>query len=271
MEVARVEEFGQGHPTNDTHFSFALPSIVEEEGSHLKNEDHPRSAPSLLNIYVQTYESAQRLRIDTMNRMRCWLRDSLPEEEREGAEFSDKQVLTAEKLPNDLRELAKEQRKFEDRVGRMLSRPLSEHPLWPWLASIRGIGPVLAGRLLHRVWGREFPSPAHLWSYAGLDGPGWKPRSRNHELTKVCWAIAESIQHQPSHSSIYRDIYEQRKVYEATRPWCGECHPANSKAPREFCTPGHINSKARRYAVKCFLKDLWVEMRRVQEEVQKSA
>ena len=34
----------------------------------------------------------------------------------------------------------------------------------------------------------------------------------------------------------------------------------------ETCRPAHINNKARRYAVKMFLKDLWIENQKWQNQ-----
>jgi hypothetical protein len=233
-----------------------------EEGGHQYRGSHDSSALSLLNIYVNTYEQAQKLRMETMNRMRCWLRDTVPKEEWSERKFSDDVLLTTTILPNDLRDFACHLMQLESDAGKYVRREMAKHPLWPWLSSIRGIGPILSARLLHRIDGKTFPSPAHLWSYCGLDGPGWRQKPHNWDLTAICYNIAESFQRQPALSGGYRDIYDARKQYEATKPPCDKCREQGFE---DSCRPGHINNKARRYTVKCFLKDLWVQMN--EEEV----
>lgn len=42
------------------------------------------------------------------------------------------------------------------------------HPAWPWLSTVRGIGPALATRLLARLDVTRAPGPASFWSYCGL-------------------------------------------------------------------------------------------------------
>src|SRR5690554_6263478 len=102
---------------------------------------------SLLNLYVMTYEQAQKLRMETMNRMRNWLRDTIPEEEWPGKDFSDKQIINNENLPLDIRELVSERlSQMEKDVQKYLKREVKKHPLWDWLKDIRGMGPVLGAR-----------------------------------------------------------------------------------------------------------------------------
>ena len=275
---------GQGRDTIETHQGLALSANCErgigpregenhrgtadspfdkiEEGGHQDRGSHHSSALSLLNIYVNTYEQAQKLRMETMNRMRCWLRDTVPKEEWSERKFSDDVLLTTTVLPNDLRDFACHLMQLESDAGKYVRREMAKHPLWPWLSSIRGIGPILSARLLHRIDGKTFPSPAHLWSYCGLDGPDWRQKPHNWGLTAICYNIAESFQRQPALSGGYRDIYDARKQYEATKPPCDKCREQGFE---DSCRPGHINNKARRYTVKCFLKDLWVQMN--EEEV----
>uniref|UniRef100_A0A6M3LC29 Putative transposase n=1 Tax=viral metagenome TaxID=1070528 RepID=A0A6M3LC29_9ZZZZ len=262
LSLPEVYLEGGGQKWTDNHRgrALSLPEDYQEEEGHISRDTQLIAASSPLNIYVSTYEAAQDVRLETMNRIRCWLRDTHPAEEWDELDFSDKTVNDADFLPNDMRDMVAHVSELEKAASRALRREVRKHPLWPWLAPIRGMGEVLAGRLLHRLGDiYRFPSPAHLWSYCGLDGPGWKQRPHSWKLTSVCYLIAESFQKQPLMSGGYRDIYDARKAYEVTRPWCGTCHPKGNTDPREVCTPGHINNKARRYTVKAFLKDLWRE------------
>jgi hypothetical protein len=230
---------------------------------------------SLLNLYVMTYEQAQQLRLETMNRMRCWLRDTIPKEDWSGKNFSDKQVMENEELPLDIRQIVTDNLgQMEKDTKKMMKRALKNHPLWPWLKDTKGISIILAARLLHRIDGKEFPQVSNLWSYAGLDGSRWKGKPHNWELTSVCYLIGKSFV-LVGKGGKYRKIYEERKEYEKTKPACDKCKEtraklegSNTEKDRERlekwikgqCSPGHIDNKARRYAVKEFLKDLWAEM-----------
>ena len=265
----------------DALFTCAPSTNIDGEGGHKNNDSQATLAPSLLNIYVQTYEQSQKMRMETMNRIRCWLRDTKPKEEWPCQDpdkvFNDAYIksLPVGEIPNDLRLTIAHIEELEKESAKWIKRELKNHPLWPWLSGIKGIGPVLAGRLLHRIGDiRRFPNVANLWSYCGLDGLGWRKRPHNWALTSICFNIAESFQKQKMFSGGYRDIYDARKEYETTKPPCtAEQYPPLKKDKKgnpiyrdclsrgftECCRPAHINNKARRYAVKEFLKDLWIE------------
>ncbi len=255
-----LDELG-GHETHENQGPIAPQINIDEEGGHLQRDNQMTAAPSLLNIYVQTFEQAQHLRLETMNRMRCWARDSIPKDqwpnENPEKSFNDIAILNSTILPLDLRDFVQHIVGLEKDAAKMMKREMKQHPLWPFLESIRGMGPVLAARLLHRIDGKEFKQVSNLWSYCGLDGPGWRKNPHNWDLTSICFNIAESFQKQSKGSGGYRDIYDARKEYEDTKPPCEKC---KEQGFEEKCRPAHINNKARRYAVKMFLKDLWVEM-----------
>lgn len=256
----------------------ALPDVsatVSSVGSAMNavTEIHlmPAYYPTLLTVYADTYESVQKLRMAQMNRLRCWLRDTLPREQWGSVDFSDEKLndrTLYEALPNDQRDFVDRLRQFEKDAGRYLTREIARHPLWPWLKSVRGMGPVLGGRLLARVDLDRFPAPENLWSYCGLDGPNWRRKTEEGKLTyswklhTLSMQIAMSFEKQSRGSGGYRDIYDWRKSYEQTKPSCGR----GACADRDVCTPKHIQYRAQRYTVKRFLADLWTEHRRNGEE-----
>lgn len=45
---------------------------------------------------------------------------------------------------------------------------IEQHPVWPWLSDVKGIGSTLAARLLSRLDVSRAPSPASFWAYCGL-------------------------------------------------------------------------------------------------------
>lgn len=206
-----------------------------DDGATFGVQPHGSTAPrTRLSLYAETYEQAQKMRIAAANRTR---------------------------EDNDNTNLVELIEQLEAAGAKYLGREVKTHPLGPWLLSVRGIGPVLAGRLLARVDPVKFPSPGHLWSYAGLDGSGWRSRPHARRLTTLAYLIGVSFEHQSPLSGGYRDIYDARKAYERTRPACEKCGAAGLTSPETqgspACRPIHIRNKARRYAVKRFLADFW--------------
>jgi hypothetical protein len=215
---------------------------------------------TLLKGYADAYESATKLRMDTNNRMRNWLRDTLPPEQWGDIDFADEKLsdeTVFEHLPNDQRAFVEMIAGFEKATQKHLWKEIKKHPLYPWLEGVRGIGPNLAAKLLSKLGDIDrFPTVSHMWSYCGLDGPDWRKNKHSWDLTSIGYLVADSFQYQKKGSDGYRDVYDKRKEYEATRPPCSKCI---EQGFLEHCRPGHINNKARRYAVKQFLKDLWIQ------------
>ena len=56
-----------------------------------------------------------------------------------------------------------EQRAFEEMMGLV-----TEHPVWPWMDAVNGIGPTLACKLLARFDIERASSASSFWCYAGL-------------------------------------------------------------------------------------------------------
>lgn len=53
-------------------------------------------------------------------------------------------------------------------MGAQMHAIIARHPAWPWVRGVRGVGSVLAARLLSRLDISRAPSPASFWSYCGL-------------------------------------------------------------------------------------------------------
>jgi hypothetical protein len=58
--------------------------------------------------------------------------------------------------------------KQECEMGAQMQSLIGRHPAWPWLRRVRGVGSVLAARLLSRLDLARAPSPASFWAYCGL-------------------------------------------------------------------------------------------------------
>jgi hypothetical protein len=56
----------------------------------------------------------------------------------------------------------------ERELSNLLEETVTQHPAWPWLMQIRGVGPRLAARLLSRLRIELARSPSSFWAYCGL-------------------------------------------------------------------------------------------------------
>src|SRR5258705_2608052 len=56
----------------------------------------------------------------------------------------------------------------ECEMGAQMEALIGRHPAWSWLRGVRGVGSVLAARLLSRLDLARAPSPASFWAYCGL-------------------------------------------------------------------------------------------------------
>ena len=133
-------------------------------------------AEALLELAASGYERAQRDRIRYGEQLRAILqrRDArwgpVPDEARDG----DPDALLREiretgggpvPLLGRLYANAWEQ---EREMGAQMHALISRHPAWTWLRSVRGVGSVLAARLLARLDVARASSPASFWAYCGL-------------------------------------------------------------------------------------------------------
>lgn len=138
-----------------------------------------------LRWIADSYEQAQRVRVETGERIRAILqgRDSragdLVESDDAAAELakirsggSDGPVPL---LGRTYRRHADEERELR----RAMTVALADHPAWPWLSRVKGVGATLAAKLLARLDVSKAPSPSSFWAYCGLATvPGIEYRCR---------------------------------------------------------------------------------------------
>ena len=67
-----------------------------------------------------------------------------------------------------LEELHATELRAERSLARAMAACVEEHPTWPWLESVKGIGPTLSARLLARLRIERAPTPSSFWQYCGL-------------------------------------------------------------------------------------------------------
>ena len=142
---------------------------------------------------------------------------------------------------------------IENDIAAMIADSVKDHPAYPWLDAVKGIGPGLSGALLAPIDIRRANSISALWRYAGqgVNGEGERDRPRKGEklpynagLKKTCYLIGTSFMRA---GSPYRAEYDQAKeFYTVNRPdW----------------TKGHCDMAAKRKMIKMFLSHLWIVWR----------
>lgn len=177
--------------------------------------------------------------------------------------------------------LAEQSTTLENQVKRALEAYTDAHPIGQWLKSVVGIGPVIAAGLLAHIDITRAPTVGHIWRFAGLDPTSiWdkgKKRPHNAALKTLCWKIGQSfMKFSNKDECVYGKLYRERKAFEQANSDAGKlAEQAKAKAEKVGknteafkhysqgkLSPGHIDARARRYAVKQFLSDLhahWFE------------
>lgn len=158
------------------------------------------------------------------------------------------------------------------------------HEAGVWARSQKGIGPVLAAALLAYIDIEKADTVSSVWRFAGLDPTSkWEKGTKrpwNADLKKVCWLIGESfIKVHNREDAVYGVIYKERKALEVARNEAGDFAETAARILKERkvvdkklkarleegrLSDGHINSRARRYAVKMFLSHFWQVWREIE-------
>jgi hypothetical protein len=127
----------------------------------------------------------------------------------------------------------------------------------------------------------SLPTTGQIWQFAGLAGDGqheWKAGTKrpwNQQLKTLCWKIGDSfVKFSNDERCFYGRIYRERKEQEVAFNAMGRFrqHAENrlardkkrGKSSKEaaayhehgFLSPGHLDLRARRYAVKLFLSHM---------------
>ena len=162
-----------------------------------------------------------------------------------------------------------------------------------WMMSIYGIGPVISAGLMANIDISKVESAGSIMRFAGMDPTEDEKGNRrdkrikgekspfNGNLKTLCWKIGESFQkvcNKPN--DVYGKIYKKRFAYETENNEKGlykeqalkvleEKHFENKVIEEIYKSgklpPGHIISRAKRYAVKIFISHLfsvWYELDR---------
>ena len=146
-----------------------------------------------------------------------------------------------------------------------------------WAKSVFGIGPVLSAGLLAHIDITKVKTAGGIWRFAGLDFTSkWekkKKRPWNAKLKELCWKIGESfVINNKKEECFYGHLYLERKEIEARKNDNGDYRDQAAAGllrvgddteaikfyKRGLLPPGHLHSRARRWAVKIFLAH-WFE------------
>ena len=176
--------------------------------------------------------------------------------------------------------------KLERQIKTVLQKYVEAQPIGQWLMSITGIGPVISAGLIANIDISKVQTAGQIQAFAGLDPTrDWKKgekRPFNARLKTLCWKIGESfVKVCNNEKDVYGKLYKIRKEYENNKNENGDYAEQaaaklekfkigkNTEAYKHYSEgklpPAHINSRAKRYAVKIFLSHLfsvWYEMTR---------
>lgn len=215
---------GEGYACVDARTTNALPSAL-----------------SLMGHQARQLWDIQKARIMAGNRVSAMERDGFPEQ---WIAPMRKQVLILEQVEKD--------------TGRQMERHAKKHFMADWILAQRGVGLGGFARIMGITGSLDnFATVSKLWKYLGMsvdDGaaPKRKKGERVHYSTQgrtLCHQLGDSIV-KVGAGGPYREAYDvKKKYYEEQRlDW----------------TQAHRHNAAMRYAVKLFLKNMWVEWRRLQ-------
>lgn len=138
---------------------------------------------------------------------------------------------------------------LEKRADVDIRRAVRQEYVYPYLTAVKGVGPLMAAKLIALIDIRKASTASALWKYAGYavgkDGRADRPKKGeplgyNKRLKNACWLIGTSFLRA---NSPYRKVYDDaREIYAESRPeWSN----------------GRQHSAAMRKMVKRFLAHLW--------------
>ena len=131
-------------------------------------------AAALLQLAASSYERAQRDRIRYGEQLRAILQRRDPRWDLDvGADVDADELLRMIRTTGGgpvpiLGRLYANAWAQECEMGAQMEAFIWHHPAWPWLRQVRGVGSILASRLLSRLDVARAPSPASFWAYCGL-------------------------------------------------------------------------------------------------------
>lgn len=247
-----------------------------------------------LRMVVRHFYDLQKLRIQMSNRI---AKQAAPAELSDGA----KDLLAAyvDRLQNGVK-IDSRRIGGEHEVAGDLGRMIKGIPIWEnWLKLQKGCGPTIAAVILTEVDIRRCETPSALWAFAGLnvvDGraprlhKGQKSKFNRGLRTKLVGVLGPNLlkaaMHDPERKwRTFYDDYKTRKQNTLVEccmlcegsGWVKDGKPSaegkGSRCDRCDGTGGpakwgrsdaHVHTASIRYMVKMFLRELWVEWRKLE-------
>jgi len=144
---------------------------------------------------------------------------------------------------------------LEDELDKDIESLVEDVDIIRYAVAVKGIGPILAAKVISMVDIREADTVSALWRYAGyavIDGQRERPTKGekllyNARLKTSCYLVGSSFL---KSNSPYRRVYDSaREYYAANRPdW----------------TKGHQHNAAMRKMIKVWLSHLWEVWRKLE-------
>lgn len=158
-------------------------------------------------------------------------------------------------IPEDLSETVEKLFQQEKEYKKKIEQYFKDNPspIYQWMVSLRGIGDVLAGKVLSVIQGREYKSEASLWHHAGVIPGCIKKKGRRANWSQDLHRYLVGDNH-VAHEFIlqrtpkYREIYDKEKEKQKNN---GLINKETGK------TNKHAERRARRKVAKVFLRDLY--------------
>lgn len=239
------------------------------------------SAP-FLALAADVLDDAEKTRIANENRLRQLTRsaeDSDGEVRGFGLDESHPDVARLAALVDMLKQI-------EHQAGLNLQRLLRQHPLGPWVKSQKGVGEKQAARLLAVVGDPyvneqtgDVRTVSQLWAYCGHGDPARKLRKGmtqaelltlgNPVAKSRTWLIACAVlkAQGPLSAAYYDRKAKTEGRLHATE--CRRCGPSGHPAPEGSpWSDAHRHADALRVLGKTVLRHLWLEAKRIHEEVE---
>jgi len=277
------------HTDRETRVVVAAAGSTSDGGGHRVIENQSEGAPSLgpiladptLYVLASMVDDLEQVRKAADNRIRQLTR----------CEADEDGEVRGHCLPDDHPVVIKLRKTFDEVVTaesssvKALEYAMKNHPLGVWVKNQNGLGMKTIARLLSSVgdpyWNTLYDRPrtvSELWAYCGLAVHGGKAQKRakgekanwSAEAKMRVWNCVQPII--KNAKSPYRAVYDAAKAHLDGAVY--DEHYAGRKfkgKPIEVGQPlskGHIDARAQRVVMKAILKDLWIESKRIHEEIE---
>jgi len=173
-----------------------------------------------------------------------------------------------------------ELKQLELSIRKDIETDLDKYPIWTqYLCNIKGIGATLGANIIGTLNIHKADHISSFWKYCGYhtDENGkaikrvkGKKLDFNIKNRAMMWNIGDSLIR--CQNANYRNVYDQRKAIETKKlnnptdnpkncPMYKECRARIGHKP---ACKLHIHNRAKRYMIKQFLADLWLNWRKIE-------